>query len=409
VILYGQRLLSSPGPGMDALLRVARSLHLGERPEDSASARGLLGVPAGQVANARGLLEAGVAPGYGAGYARRAPAADRQPGSDEAPASAREMGARLGDGRLEVLYLLNADPLRSELPQRRFERAMDRARAVIAHAEFLTDGVRDHADVVFPAESYAEKDGTVVHPDGRLQRLRPAIARQGSTRPGWWVIAELARLLGLDLELPTKPAAAIDSPGVAAIIRGLSVSSASQQLFAAAAIYAGLTPDEIGGRGVRWQERTAASAFPEPPAEEPEQPVSELAPQNGALRLGHFRSIWVAPEVELSPALRFLHTRQCAELSPLDATRLGVVDGQTVVVGASESTVYATVAVREHCPPGTVFLQDALSADSASALEAPLVEIRPDVPAEGGSSTAAQVRPEDGRTPADAQREALRG
>jgi NADH-quinone oxidoreductase subunit G len=286
---------------------------------------------------------------------------------------------------------------------------MDRARAVIAHAEFLTDGVREHADVVFPAESYAEKDGTVVHPDGRLQRLRPAIARQGSTRPGWWVIAELAQLLGLDLELPTKPAAAIDSPGVAAIIRGLSVSSASQQLFAAAAIYAGLTPDEIGGRGVRWQERAAASAFPEPPAEEPEQPVSELAPQNGALRLGHFRSIWVAPEVELSPALRFLHTRQCAELSPLDATRLGVVDGQTVVVGASESAVYATVAVREHCPPGTVFLQDALSADSASALQAPLVEIRPDVPAERGSSTAAQVRPEDGRTPADAQREALRG
>ena len=48
---------------------------------------------------------------------------------------------------------------------------------MIAHSAFLTEGIRDHADVVFPAEVYAEKEGTLVHPDGRLQRLRPAIAR----------------------------------------------------------------------------------------------------------------------------------------------------------------------------------------------------------------------------------------
>jgi NADH-quinone oxidoreductase subunit G len=263
---------------------------------------------------------------------------------------------------------------------------------------------------VFPAESYAEKDGTVVHPDGRLQRVRPAIARQGSTRPGWWVIAELARRLDLDLELPTKPAGAIDSPGLAAIIRGLSVAAASQQLFAAAAIYAGLTPDEIGGRGVRWQERPAASAFPEPPALAPaRESAPELAPPNGALRLGHFRSIWVAPEVELSPALKFLHTRQCAEISPLDATRLGVVNGQRVLVGASDDAVHATLAVREHCPPGAVFLQDALSANSASALEVPLVEIRPDVAAEGAAPTDELARPEEDGSAAEAEPEALRG
>jgi NADH-quinone oxidoreductase subunit G len=409
VVLYGQRLLAAPGPGLAALLRIAKSLKLDERPQELASARGLLAVPAGQLGNARGLLEAGVAPGYGPGYARRASASARK------AASASEMAVLLDDGRLEALYLLNADPLRSELPQRRFERAMDRARSVIAHAEFLTDGVRQYADVVFPGESYAEKDGTVVHPDGRLQRVRPAIARQGSTRPGWWVIAELAQRLGLDLELPAKPAGAIDSPGVAAIIRGLSVSAASQQLFAAAGIYAGLTPDEIGGRGVRWQERPAAGAFPEPPPEEPardpaQEPVSEPAPQNGALRVGHFRSIWVAPEVELSPALKFLHTHQCAELAPADAARLGVTEGQRVLVGPSEDPVHAAVAVREHSPPGTVFMQDALSADSASALEAPLVEIRPEAAAEDASSTAGSAQPDEGpASPADVEREALPG
>ena len=61
---------------------------------------------------------------------------------------------------------------------------------VVAHASVLTEGLAEHANVVFPAESYAEKEGTVVHPDGRLQRLRIAIAHPGSVRAGWSVIAE---------------------------------------------------------------------------------------------------------------------------------------------------------------------------------------------------------------------------
>ena len=40
-----------------------------------------------------------------------------------------------------------------------------------------------------------------MHPDGRLQRLRPAIARPGEVRAGWQVIAELALRLGLDLDV----------------------------------------------------------------------------------------------------------------------------------------------------------------------------------------------------------------
>ena len=62
---------------------------------------------------------------------------------------------------------------------------------MIAHAAFLTDAIREHATVVFPAEAAAEKEGTVTHPDGRVQRLRPAIARQGAVRAEWSILAEL--------------------------------------------------------------------------------------------------------------------------------------------------------------------------------------------------------------------------
>ena len=120
-----------------------------------------------------------------------------------------------------------------------WQRAMERASTVVAHAAVLTDGVHDHANVVFPAESYAEKEGTVTHPDGRLQRVRQASARSGSRRPEWQVIAELSLRLGCDLDVRNE-------------------KMASQQLFDAVSFYAGLTLEEIGGRGVRWQERPQA-------------------------------------------------------------------------------------------------------------------------------------------------------
>ena len=60
-----------------------------------------------------------------------------------------------------------------------------------------------HADVVFPAESHAEKEGTVTHPDGRLQRLRPNVPHPGEVRPGWQVLVELSAALGHETGLDT--------------------------------------------------------------------------------------------------------------------------------------------------------------------------------------------------------------
>jgi NADH-quinone oxidoreductase subunit G len=341
VILYGQRVLGDYA-SVDALLRLADGLGLSGR-----SGAGLLAVPASGT-NGRGLAEAGVMPGYGPGYDRL--------GRDGA--SAPQIAEQLRDGQLNAVYLLGADPLAEELPREDWTLALEKASTVIAHASFLTDGIREHANVVFPAESYAEKEGTVVHPDGRLQRLRPTIGRPGSVRAGWSVLADLARRMGLDLE-----------------VHGGAM--ASRQLFDAVGFYAGLTLDEIGGRGIRWSERQAAAAFPDPPplSEQP-QPLSPPPSPNGALRLGSFRSIWAGPEVEASPALHFLRPTQRAEMSPIDAQRIGLSDGERVLVYSNGHSVNATVALRENNPAGTVFLQEGIGADSASALVARMVHVR---------------------------------
>ena len=239
VVLWGERLSAGPS-GADAaraLLEIAGALALGDT-----EGAGLLEIPAG--ANGRGLREVGALPNAGPGLSP-----SRTDGLD-----AQGIADGLIRGELSALYLVGADPLGDSDPlgqaeplggvpaRSLWEQALRRATTVVAHATFLTDGVREHASVVFPAEAYAEKDGTVTHPDGRIQRLRAAVAHPGSTRAEWQLMAELAARLGLDLGVQTA-------------------AMASQQLFDAVPFYAGLTLEEIGGRGVRWQERPQASAY----------------------------------------------------------------------------------------------------------------------------------------------------
>jgi NADH-quinone oxidoreductase subunit G len=97
--------------------------------------------------------------------------------------------------------------------------------------------------------------------------------------------------------------------------------------------------------------------------------VPGAAPANGRLRLGTFRSIWNATEVRVSPALRFLHPKLRLEISPADAQRLELFQGDRVVVGSDGHTVDATVALRDTMPEGSVFME-------TNALDGPLVEVR---------------------------------
>jgi NADH-quinone oxidoreductase subunit G len=140
-----------------------------------------------------------------------------------------------------------------------------------------------------------------------------------------------------------------------------------------------MTLDELGGRGVRWTERPAAAGWPAADLGPFGLEVPPHAPTpNGSLRLGTFRSIWAAPEVELSPALKFLRHAQRAELNPVDAERLGISHGGRVAVGSDGTTVNATAVLRTAVPEGSVFLEEGIADDSAAELDGGgLVEVTP--------------------------------
>jgi NADH-quinone oxidoreductase subunit G len=269
VILWGERLTAGAAadPAANALLALADALGI-----DRTEGAGLLEIPA--AANGRGLREAGVLPNAGPGYL------DAPPGEGS---DAAAIAAGLAAGELSALYLLHCDPLRDLPDPDAWRGALERATTVVAHASFLTEAIREHATVVFPAQAYPEKEGTVVHPDGRVQRLRPAVALPGDVRHEWQVLAELCERSGVELGLT-------------------SAASAAELLFAAVPFYAGLTLEEIGGRGVRWPEREQARGLGERPAAS----ATAQEPFEAAPGLAGYRSLWDHTEVEFSPTLEFL-------------------------------------------------------------------------------------------------------
>ncbi len=342
VIVFSERI----GPAAAAtLLAIADSLQVGDH-----LGAGLLQIPSG--ANGRGLREAGAVPDAGPGYAELTSA-----GRD-----AGEIAAAAASGELTALHLFATDPIRDQPDRGLWERALHSAALVVAHASVLTEGLREHATVIFPAESHAEKEGTVVHPDGRLQRLRIAIAHPGEVKAGWAVLTEIARRAGADFGIERS-------------------ADAFAQLVDAVGAYAGLTLETIGGHGVRWPERPQGGAVAEGhpvsvgrPA--PYQPEGGPATTNGSLRLGTYRPIWAYPEVEISPALKYLIAEQHVELSPADAQRLGVAHGEAVIVAQNGQRLNATAAVRSSVPDGSAFLADGIDSESANALTEALIEVR---------------------------------
>jgi NADH-quinone oxidoreductase subunit G len=351
VVLWGERIGREDHATVKALLDVTATLGLAGK-DDS----GLLEIP--DTANARGLREAGCLP-------------DAGPGLSETTAGmpTEEIRQALISGDLSGLILFGANPLRDFPDTPAWEEALTAADFVVSFSMHENETTAK-ADVALPLETHAEKDGTVTHPDGRLQRVRPSAGRPDNIRPNIQVLSELAAKLGLDTGIDSQP-------------------TAFTALTEAVSFYAGIKDSDIGGRGIRWQDTPSAASTPDPgrasvPGSqdtEPEapRPISEAAadarraasgdPGTGAhLALGTYRDLWAGPITELNPPLKFLIPQQRVEISSADAERLGLKTGDTVRVSQGGTTVEAQVQIKDRVPAGVVFLAEGVAGANANAL-----------------------------------------
>jgi NADH-quinone oxidoreductase subunit G len=329
VIVWGERLWRAPG-AVEALAAIATVLGL-----ESEDGAGLLEVP--ESANGRGLREVGFLPGAGPGLT-----------ATEAGRDANAIREDLAAGEIKALVLFDANPARDYPQSDDWSAALAAAELVVSVSMFEDESTK-FADIVLPLESHVEKEGTVTHPDGRIQRIRRGIEVPATMRPGWRWLLELNAALDNELTPDSQP-------------------EVFDALAASVGLYQGLTLDSIGGLGARWQEGPSAGGLGREDAGASRPRTSAPDDDGEGLLLGTYRDIWADEVTDRNPALHFLVPAQRLDISKHDADELGVAHGQPVTVSANGTSVAAQVSVRERMPAGAAFLIDGTTEDNANAL-----------------------------------------
>ncbi len=106
-------------------------------------------------------------------------------------------------GDIKAAYVVGENPLLSEPDLHHAEKAFENLEFLVVQDIFLHETAQI-ADVVLPATSFAEKDGTFTNSERRVQRVRKVIEPVGESRPDWRIVSDLAKRisekLGLGLE-----------------------------------------------------------------------------------------------------------------------------------------------------------------------------------------------------------------
>jgi assimilatory nitrate reductase catalytic subunit len=129
-------------------------------------------------------------------------------GVDEVPATpgktAVEMFQAAADGEIKALWIACTNPAQSMPDQATVRRALQRAEFVVVQEAFATTATCAYADLLLPATTWGEKDGTVTNSERRISRVRPAVWAPGEARHDWNIAVDFARRLEARLR-PARP------------------------------------------------------------------------------------------------------------------------------------------------------------------------------------------------------------
>jgi len=118
-------------------------------------------------------------------------------GESDVPAkpgkSAVQMFQAAADGEIAALWIVCTNPAQSLPDQATVRRALERCEFVIVQEAFGTTATAQFADLLLPATTWGEKDGTVTNSERRISRVRPAVAAPGQARHDWHIATAVAR------------------------------------------------------------------------------------------------------------------------------------------------------------------------------------------------------------------------
>ncbi len=261
----------------------------------------------------------------------------------------------LHDGRVKALYLVGENPAQTEPNAHHVEEGLAGCEFIVSQDIFLNDSTRAYADVVLPASSFAEKDGTFTNTERRVNRVRKALDCPGEAREDWRIVCDLAHALGGSWPAYASPEEVWD------------------ELADLAPNWSGIRYPRIEEHGIQWPctdaddpgtpyLHAAAPALPggrgrffpveyQPPIEQPDSEYPFVLSTGRTLY--HYNS---ATMTMREPGVTEKQEAPFFEISPDDATALGIADGEVARLVSRRGSLEAEAHYSGRVYPGLVWM-----------------------------------------------------
>lgn len=245
------------------------------------------------------------------------------------------------DGKLKALYVMGENPIITYPIGKDIHAALKRIDFVVVQDTFLTETAQ-LADVVFPAATFAEKEGTFTNMGMTVQRLNKAIQPVGDAKPDWQIICELAKKMGHTYSY-------------------LSAKEILSEIGSIASIYAGINYDRLKRKEFHW-----VSAFYD--ENKSAKYTFEIVPSKllSLVKRKDFPFILLTGASlnhqgtysRYSKALTSIAPECFVEINKNDAQGLLIQHGDMVTVESMQNKIKLKAKVSGKTPEGTVFISE---------------------------------------------------
>ncbi len=223
-------------------------------------------------------------------------------------------------GKIECLILLGVDPMSDVADSGLVQRALTQVKNLIS-IDTMINGSNRNADLVLPAASYGEKNGTTTNLEGRISNVTQKITPRGTSRPDWMIATELSIAMAVDIGVSSLEDL---SEKLVSTVVAFAPSSDGKSTNGDGVLMARETPVTISGKASKAVDRNAYN-----------------------YRLVVSRTMYdAAQSTASSPSLVGIVTDAAIFVNPLDLARIGVADGTSVRVGAEGTNI--VIAIKAH-------------------------------------------------------------
>ncbi|MDN3523265.1 nitrate reductase [Halomonas ramblicola] len=273
-------------------------------------------------------------------------------------------------GEVQAVWIMATNPAVSLPRADRVRAALEKCPLVIVSECMADTDLLPYADIVLPASSWSEKDGTVTNSERRISRQRGLLPPPGEARHDWWILVEVAKRLGFGEAFDySHPGEIFDEH---ARLSGFENDGA--RLFDISALagldrtaYDALAPvqwpvNAVAPHGTARLFEDGRFATPDGLARlipvrprGPEQALSETRPLR--LNTGRVRDQWhTMTRTARSPRLMNHRAEPFIEITPEDADAHGVVDQQLARLSGAGGDYLGRVRVARGQRRGEVFV-----------------------------------------------------